>query len=887
MTPPSTIAHYRIVSKLGEGGMGAVYLATDTKLNREVAIKVLSDVLANNPDYLARFTREAQLLASLNHPNIAIIHGVEDRALVMELVPGATLEERIAAGPIPLDEALGIARQIAEALEAAHEKGVIHRDLKPANVKVTPEGVVKVLDFGLAKAADPATSASAANSPTLTMPATQAGMIMGTAGYMAPEQAAGKPVDKRADIWAFGVVLYEMLMGGRLFEGETVAHTLAAVLRAEIDLGKLPALTPPAIRRLLRRCLDRNLKNRLRDIGEARILLELGPGQREETRGQPGGWARQGVPPWAAAILIVVALALGAFPWRASRPQEGPMMRFSADLGQDAVPGQHLTAAISPDGKRIVFSVRSPTGTQLATRLLDQPRATVLAGTENSGQPFFSPDSQWIGFFADQKMKKISVQGGAAVTLCDAAGNRGGWWADDGNIIATLDLSHLFRVPSAGGKPEMLIKPEIPGGYVRRWPQVLAGGQLVVLTGTSTPGQWEDASIEILSLRTSQVKVVHRGGYYGRYLPSGHLTYVHQGTLFAVPFDLTTLETRGTPVPVIEDLAGVPGGGAGQLDFSQTGTFVYLSGVAGAAAGGSLVWMDSSGKIEPLISGPTTQFSPRVSPDGKRVASAPAGDVVVYDPLRAATTKLTFDGAVNRYPIWTPDGKHIVFSNRAGGEYGILWIRADGSSQPQKLFGAKQALTPTSISLDSKRLAYSQGAGGGTQEIWTLPLDLSDLEHPKPGKPEVFLNQPGGQHDAAFSPDGKWLAYTSFEGGTHVFVRPFPPSPSAGKWLISNAGGRFPIWSRNGREIFYLGQDDRIMVASYAAKGESFTADKPRQWSSTPIYRSGNISSLDLAPDGKRFVVIPSVQEADNKGSVHVTILLNFFDELNRRVPRQ
>ena len=456
------LGHYEILAPLGAGGMGEVYRARDTKLDREVAIKVLPQLLASDPERLARFEREAKVLAALNHPNIAQIYGLEQRALVMELVEGETLK-----GPLPIETALNYAHQIADALEAAHEKGITHRDLKPANVMITPAGVVKVLDFGLAAVA-PASAGESdpSNSPTLTMRATQVGMILGTAAYMSPEQAAGKPVDKRADIWSFGVVLFELLTGRQLFgEGETISHTLADVLRASLDFDKLPQETPRVIRDLLRRCLDRDVKNRLRDIGEARVAIDKAGQAPDVVSAAEAPEPRSRMLPWGMATALGIALTvLGVLYWRATRPADRPLMRMSVDLGPDALPGARITVVISPDGKRIVFPMRGPDGRQqLGTRLLDQATPTPLAGTENAADPFFSPDGQWIGFSADSKLKKISVLGGAAITLCDAPSVRGtgGSWGDDGNIIATLGGagSGLWRVSAAGGTPQALTKP--------------------------------------------------------------------------------------------------------------------------------------------------------------------------------------------------------------------------------------------------------------------------------------------------------------------------------------------------------------------------------------------------------------------------------------------
>jgi hypothetical protein len=500
MSPRTGIAHYRIVTKLGEG---AVYRATDTKLNRDVAVKVLPDVFAADPDRLARFTREAQLLASLNHSNIAAIYGVEEGALILELVEGPTLAERIAQGPMPVDEALAIARQIAEALEYAHEKGIVHRDLKPANVKVTPEGRVKVLDFGLAKAlSQHPVPGDPASSPTLTMSANVAGFIAGTPAYMSPEQAkGGKPADRRADIWAFGVVLAEMLTGRAMYAGETVSEVLAAVIMQEPEI---PQSAPAHVRALLGRCLEKDPQFRLQAIGEARIALARPAGAATATQAP----VRRGPPWWALAIAAAMIVALTVLLWRAPRPIDLPMERLSVDLGADAVEGWPYTAAMSPEGTRIVYQIRSEGGgTALAARRLDQPKAVILPDTANATQPFFSPDGQWIGFTADQKLKKISVEGGAAVTLCDAQNMRGAAWSADGNIYTTIGLRKLFRVSTAGGTPQQitnLAESSEHAYHSHRWPQILPGQTALLVSAGSNAkaGGWDEANIEVFSFKT-------------------------------------------------------------------------------------------------------------------------------------------------------------------------------------------------------------------------------------------------------------------------------------------------------------------------------------------------------------------------------------------------
>jgi serine/threonine-protein kinase len=660
VTLGTRIGPYELIAFIAAGGMGEVYRARDSKLKRDVALKVLPDAFARDPGRMARFQREAEVLASLNHPNIAHIYGVEERALVMELVEGESPK-----GPLPFEEAWKIALQIADALEYAHERGVIHRDLKPANVKVTPDGVVKLLDFGLAKAfsqTPESASADPENSPTVTLGATVAGTVMGTAAYMAPEQAKGKRVDKRADIWSWGVVLFELLTGERLFKGEDVADTLAQVLTKAPGFERAPAKA----RRLLRECLERDPNLRLRDIGDARrLLLE------DESAGSGPSTSRRAYVGWVAAgVFALVAAGLGTVYWSTARPVERPLTRFNVDLGPGSVQGPRTTAVLSPDGTRIVFPLRGSNGAvQLATRALDQPKAAAISGTEGGSDPFFSPDGQWVGFFAGGKLKKVAVQGGGPVTLCDVAAARGGSWGEDGNIIFTPNISSgLMRISSAGGTPEPLTKLGVNESS-HRWPQVLPGGRAVLFTANTNPFDWEDGYISTVSINTREVKVVQRGGYFGRYLPSanggGHLLYLHESTLFAVPFEPSRLETSGTPARLVEDVAGNFLDAGGQFDSSWNGSLVYLNSEATGRSSYPIVWMDSVGKFTPLVVKPGAYGAPRFSPDGKRIAFTARGakgfDLWVYDLERDIPAQLTFNGPGDLEMAWTPDGKHIVF----------------------------------------------------------------------------------------------------------------------------------------------------------------------------------------------------------------------------------
>jgi len=608
-----------------------------------------------------------------------------------------------------------------------------------------------------------------------------------------------------------------------------------------------------------------------------------------------------GLPWMIAGLASVVAAISGALLWRATRPVDRPMIRFSIDLGPEAIRGRAETGefynpVISPDGTRVVFPAKVADGSeQLATRRLDQSTIAILVGTEGAVDPFFSPDGQWIGFFAGKKLKKIPLQGGAVVSLCDAAGlELGASWGEDGAIIANLDGYHLFRVPAAGGEPQLIGKPEQHGERGWRWPQVLPGGENVLFTGVvaNSGAALDSANIEVLSLKSGRVKVVRRGGFLGRYLPSGHLIYIRQETLYGVPFDLGRLETHGAPAALVEDIDRT-----GRPSFSRTGTLLYASATAGVAP---LAWLDRAGKsqqvVSPFINISRQPESPRLSPDGNRLALSVAGDLFVHDLQRHTATRLTFDAALNQQPVWTPDGQQIVYGSHvpaSDGEFGIWWIRADGSSPPQKLFGERAPLHVFSISPDGRNLAFVRTGQDSGFEIWTLPLDRNDPEHPKSGKPEPFARESLSQIDPAFSPDGRWIAYVYTNGagqGGQVIVRAFPSEPSAGRWPVSESesGAHFPVWSRNNRELFYLNFDNRIMVVRYTANHHSFVSEKPRQWSPAPLFRPGNnaLWNLDIAPDGRRFVVLaPPESRSAEPATVHASILLNFFDELRRRLP--
>jgi serine/threonine-protein kinase len=925
LTPGGTrLGVYEVTALIGEGGMGLVYRARDTKLNREVALKVLPDSFASDPDRLARFTREAQTLASLNHPNIAHIHGFEEsdgvRALVMELVEGDDLSQRIArlrapgatAGQagMPLDEVLPIAKQIADALEAAHEQGIVHRDLKPANIKVRADGTVKVLDFGLAKAIEGAGGAGKDGgagqnslSPTITSPAmTHAGMILGTAAYMSPEQARGKTVDKRADIWAFGTVLYEMLTGRRAFKGDDVSMTMAAVLMQEPDWSALPAATPAGLRRLVTRCLKKDAKTRLRDIGEARVQIEelisgasagaseimtpQGPEPKAQSLKPVFNWRHTLPVAVGAAALAAAAVVMLWAPWRSEKPVDRPLVRLDVDLGADAAfPtfNNSTSVAISPDGMRLVFA----SGNRLFTRRLDQPTATELSGTQGS-QPFFSPDGQWIGFSFNNKVNKISVEGGPVVPVGSVDGIlAGASWADDGSIfVGDAGGKGLLQLPDAGGAARILVP--IDGAVVNVEPQVLPGGKaLLFVAGNASTGV-DSYTIEVLTLADGRRKVVARGGQSPHYLAAsdgtGYLVYVNRARLFAIPFDLVTLETRGTAVPLLDDVAYVPQTNAGLFAVSRAGTLIYRKARSAPAAMTTMQWISASAgvtsKREPLRATPGAYQVPRLSPDGKRIAlhisEGGNQDIWVFDPQRDSLTRLTF-GGLNQSPVWSPYGEYIVF-DKVG--QGIFQARADGASQPQAVMPSGVPQLPWSFTPDGKQLAYFE-----RNQIWTVALEGHGGQL-KAGTPAPFLKSTFNDQAPSISPDGRWLAYHSTESGRNeVYVRAFPPSATSpgGKWQVSNNGGVFPHWSRTGHELVYLWAD-QLMTVSYTVNGPTFIADKPRVWIASLSGTAG--ADWDLAPDGKRVVaLIPEAAAKAPPPEHEIVMLQNFADELRRRVP--
>jgi eukaryotic-like serine/threonine-protein kinase len=875
MSPQSTIAHYRVTSKLGEGGMGEVWRATDTKLNREVAIKVLPPALAQDPDRLARFTREAQVLASLNHPNIAAIYGVEERALVMELIPGPTLAERIAQGAIPLEEALAIARQIAEALEYAHERGVIHRDLKPANIKVTPEGRVKVLDFGLAKAlSTEVPPGNPALSPTLTMTATAAGVIIGTAAYMSPEQARGHAVDRRADIWAFGVVLFEMLSGRRLFEAGSISDTLAAVLRGDPEWALLPPDIPANVRTMLRRSLERDPRRRLRDIGDARLELEQ-PAPESAVRAP----RRASLVPWMAAALLAVAFAALAFVHFRERPAPAQVVRFGVAPPQNG--SFNTWIALSPDGRYLGFTATGSDGiNRVWLRSLDSMEVRPIGGTERTITFFWSPDSRFLVFESVGKIKKVDLSGGSPQTLCDSPNVLlGGSWNADGVILAGSNIGPIVRISSAGGAASPVTRLEPSRGEIDHSDPIFLpdGRHFVYFRLTTRP---ETSGIYAGDLDTpperQSLKRLQATDFSAGFAPAGrgpgHLLFLRDGALMAQAFDASRLETAGEPAPLIEQV----GTNLSRAFFSVSaaGALAYR---ASAGRAQELGWFDRGGRLLGQVGEAGAYEGVALSPDNARVAYAasPPGSnplqIWFLELAHGAGARFTFVPEGAQAPVWSPDGKHIAFTSFRSN---VLYVKEIGGSGGERaILNSGLRTLVTDWSRDGRYLLYMQVSRNS--DVWALADPLSSSPKPFP-----VADTDSNEGQGRLSPDGHWIAYTSDESGRfEIYVRPFPPGEGhAGGGLISSKGGMQPRWRADGKELFYIALDHKLMAVDikgepafqYGTAHPLFTTPESV---ATPFFSTFNAVPYDVASDGRRFLVqLPAVPVE----SEQATVVLNW-----------
>ena len=906
---------YEVGSLIGAGGMGEVYHARDTRLQRDVALKILPESVASDPERLARFEREARTLASLNHPHIAQVHGLEEsgstRALVMEFVDGEDLAERLSRGPIPVDEAISIARQIADALEAAHEQAIVHRDLKPANIKVRNDGSVKVLDFGLAKALDPSASSagSLANSPTITSPAmTQAGIILGTAAYMSPEQAKGRPVDKRTDVWAFGCVLYEMLTAKRAFAGEDVTDTIAAIVRGEPDWNALPASTPLQIRLLLKRCLEKDRRARIGDIAVARFLMN------ETLEGHPDAAVIRDTTSSSRRLLagavvgFVVCGVLSAAAWLFLSPGATPAIpvRFTVTPPAAApfiLQGNDRDLAISPDGSFIVY--RSGTAALLRPHLMirgiNELEPRMLAGTENARYPFISPDGRWVGFWVASELRKVEISGGpSSVVSRMGAAPRGASWGDD-NFIVFGSPEGLRRVPASGGEPQALTTFDAARPEQHVLPHVLPGGKWAVFTalpGTDTAA----ARLEAIELATGQRKVILPSGHDASYVTSGHLVYGvsspslvdedrSRASLRAVRFDPERVEAVGEPVSVVDS---VYVGRSLSINYSvsRRGDLLYLPSSAGLVTPQSrtLLWVDRKGQETPIAAPSRAYAVARISPDGTRVAldvRDQGTDIWILDLNRQTLSVLGRHPGQDLSPVWTPDGKRVIWtSTRGGGNPNLYWQAEDGTGTPERLTTNLLNQFPTSITPDGNTIVVFGSAGNTTNAMDLFTVSTKGLDR----KAEPLVAAAGFDFCGEVSPDGKWLAYHSNETGeSQVYVRPFP-NVNDGRSQISNAGGTRAVWSRNGRELFYLDRDGMLTAVS-VTPGAPFTAGAPRKILSTSYHRGASALGLDLraydvSADGQRFLMIKE-PDALPAGPPTITMLvvLNWFEELKQRLP--
>jgi serine/threonine-protein kinase len=940
LAPGTRLGVYEILSLLGSGGMGEVWRARDSKLQRDVAIKVLPLAVADDPERLARFEREAQTLAALSHPHIAQVYGFDDSAgmaaLVMELVEGPTLADRIARGPIPLDQALPIAKQIAEGLEAAHEQGIIHRDLKPANIKVRDDGAVKILDFGLAKALEPKqpTGSNVTQSPTITTPAmvTGVGVILGTAAYMSPEQAKGRPADRRSDIWAFGCVLYEMLTSRRAFDGEDVSETLAAVLRAHPAWDALPARTPTSILRLLRRCLEKDRRNRLPDIAVARFEIDDArtTSDAAATVASPVRTSRASHVAMVAGVALVTSAIAAAIAWRVAAPAPAllrPVQRFTLPTA----PGASYAGvdrgdfAISPDGTRIAYVAEEASGgRQLLVQPLDRSPLRVLRTTGSPVDPFFSPDGEWIAFFqlgdrvgTRATLNKMSARGGPPIEICEANNPFGGVWTDDGTIVfSTADVrgptaeSSLFRVSASGGAPQRIgvTLQGVDRILLQAWPDVLPGGRGILYSARRE--MRDDARIVLVTPQNTSPRTIIDRGSHARYVSTGHIVYVVGNTLMAVPFDLDRLAISGEAVPLVEGIATSVRGNA-SFAVSPSGFLMYSG--AGGASGSDprrLVWVDRAGHEEPF--GPPRQYLyPRISPDGTQIAldireggsallpqtvpGSTSADIWVWDIARQLETRLTTDPGDDQYPVWTPDGKRILFSSIGGNRPGGIYIQAaDGTGQAERVLERTQAGAPYAFTPDGSRFVLRQTDPQTSDDVVVVTMPQGSGSQLTRARLAPLLHSTFAENNAEISPDGRWIAYQSNEsGGNEVYVRPFP-NVDAGRSLVSHDGGTRPLWSRDGNELFYLHglSPDPVQLFRVPIRiGSTFAAGMPQLLFQGSYFavasQAARGRTYDVTPDGKRFVFVKNAkpEHAAPEPVLPFEVVLNFFDELRRLAP--
>ena len=904
LTPGTRVGPYEVKAHIAAGGMGEVYRAHDASLTRDVALKVLPAPLAADPERLARFRREAQVLASLNHPNIAAIYGLEEsdgiQALVLELVEGPTLSECIAHGSLSMgkadwngwqrglsiDESIHVARQLAEALETAHDQGVIHRDLKPANIKVMPDGTVKVLDFGLAKALSDDSAIERAedadsSSPTITAMGTRAGVILGTPAYMSPEQARGARLDRRTDVWAFGAILFEMLTGTQGFAGQTISDTLAAVLRADIDWLSLPPQTPPGVRKLLRLCLEKDAKRRLPHIGSARLELDdVLAATTDVPAVETPAW-RRALPWTVAGIAVVIA---GVLTWNLTRSPEleQRVTRLSVAIPTDTSlsPSNSSNVAMSSDGSRLAFTTGQGESGRLYIREMDELEATLVEGSEGARDPFFSTNGQWVAFYAGTELKKASLDGGSPITIVDksdASTFSGDWGAADDAIFYTQSYgSGIFLISANGGEPEQLTEPDTSAGELGHWyPQLLPDGDSLLFTvympATQTP------RTDLLRLSSGERRTILDGATFVRYVPTGHLIYpTISNTLMAVPFDLTTLEVTGPAIPVLEDIV-FGRDTQSQFSFSDDGAFAYVPASA-LAADQMLVWVDREGTVRPATEERRRYAEPELSPDGDRLAvriGDAESDIWVLELERGTLTRVSFEEGVELSPLWRPDGSQLLFAAEAGGPAFDLFRRAsDGSGEAEELYVTQFDKYPKSLSADGTMLAFRENHPETSGDIWILPFEEG-------GELQPFARTPFEEVEPEFSPDGRWVAYASNESGRfEIYVQDYPGP--GGKAQISTDGGTEPRWAKGGRELLY--RNGRQVMAVEIEGTEGLTAGAPAVLFDGDFLTSQWERNYDVAADGQQFVMIADDPDA---AEPQIEVVLNWFEELQERAPTE
>ena len=899
------VGPYEITGVLGAGGMGEVYRARDARLGRDVALKVLPEVFATDPERLARFEREAQVLAALKHPNIGAIYAIEDRALVLELVEGETLADRIARGPIPLDEALPIATQIAEALQAAHEQGIIHRDLKPTNIKVAPDGSVKVLDFGLAKLTESGGASRAGDtreaalahlsmSPTLTSPAaTGLGVILGTAAYMAPEQAKGRPADKRSDVWAFGCVLFEMLTGKRAFDAEDVSDTLALVLKGEPQWTRLPAALTSSVRVLIPACLEKDQRLRLTDFSgvlfvlshqselTSTVVVPVSPDARRRSRRYA-----------LIATMALVSVVVGAGIWLAMRPVAPQVARFwvAAPEQSSFVTGLRsgTSVAISPDGQTLAFSARDEAGkTMIWLRSIDAVTARPLAGTDGAQFPFWSPDSKFIGYFTQDKLLKIAAAGGPPQMLCTVVLGRGGTWNPEGEIVYGENTGPLYRVPASGGTPVAITTLD-NSVQDHRFPSFLPDGRHLLYFPTLTTGT---LGVWVLSLDSGETKRLldtETGAVYDA--RNRLLLFGRQGVLMAQPFDSERLTVAGDPFPVAEQLESGVYGGVVSFSVANNGTLAYGTGSA-MTNGIRLIWVDRTGRVVGNV-GPIANYrEPELAPDGRRLAvkrresatvPVDTGDIWITDLPRDTTSRFTFDSAQsNSAPIWSPDGNRIAFASLRGGKWGLYVKPWNGTGSEQRLLEANPVTAPVSWSPDGQSIVYVTVGATTATDLWLMPLSGDR-------KPTALVATRFNENRGQVSPDGHWFAYDSNESGqSQVYVRPFPSGD--GKWQVSSAlAAYYPRWRGDGRELFYMDAvtGGKLMAVDVKMNGTALEIGTPRVLFDSGYANLGGerviTHAYAVTPDGQRFLIPRLASNSQPERSSPIVVTLNWNQTVKR-----